>query len=69
VHEAPADAAETRDLAAGSDVRVWFSARTPWRVRTHAPELDGRALRITGLVLIGIGAVAGIAGIALLFLE
>jgi hypothetical protein len=69
VHEAPADTAETRDLAAGSDVRVWFSPRTPWRVRTHAPELDGRALRITGLVLIGIGAVAGIAGIALLFLE
>jgi hypothetical protein len=69
VHEAPADTAETRELAAGSDVRVWFSPRDPWRVRTHAPELDGRALRITGLVLIGIGAVAAVAGIALLFLE
>jgi hypothetical protein len=69
VHEAPADAPETRDLAAGSDVRVWFSPRAPWRVRTHAPELDGRALRVTGLVLIGIGAAAAVAGIALLFLE
>jgi uncharacterized protein YjeT (DUF2065 family) len=69
VHEAPADTAETRDLSPGSDVRVWFSPRAPWRVRTHAPELDGRALRITGLVLIGIGAVAAVAGIALLFLE
>ncbi|MBP2457801.1 hypothetical protein ABID70_000365 [Clavibacter michiganensis] len=69
VHEASADTPETRDLAAGSDVRVWFSPRAPWRVRTHAPELDGRALRVTGLVLIGIGAVAAVAGIALLFLE
>jgi len=69
VHEAPADTDETRDLAAGSDVRVWFSPRAPWRVRTHAPELDGRALRITGLVLIGIGAVAAVAGIGLLFIE
>jgi hypothetical protein len=69
VHEAPADTPETRDLAPGSDVRVWFSPRSPWRVRTHAPELDGRALRVTGLVLIGIGAAAAIAGVALLFLE
>ncbi|ALD12398.1 DUF3592 domain-containing protein [Clavibacter capsici] len=69
VHEASADAPETRDLPAGSDVRVWFSPRSPWRVRTHAPELDGRALRITGLVLIGIGAAAAVAGIAILFVE
>jgi len=69
VHEAPADTHDTRDLAAGSDVRVWFAPRSPWRVRTHAPELDGRALRVTGLVLIGIGAVAAVAGIVLLFLE
>jgi hypothetical protein len=69
VHEATADTPETRDLAAGSDVRVWFAPRAPWRVRTHAPELDGRALRVTGLVLTGIGAVAAVAGIALLFLE
>jgi hypothetical protein len=69
VHEAPADTPETRELAPGSDVRVWFSPRSPWRVRTHAPELDGRALRVTGLVLIGIGAAAAIAGVALLFLE
>ena len=69
VHEAPADSPETHDLPAGSDVRVWFSPRAPWRVRTHAPELDGRALRVTGLVLIGIGVLAAVAGIALLFLE
>lgn len=69
VHEAPADTPETHDLAAGSDVRVWFSPRAPWRVRTHAPELDGRALRVTGLVLIGIGVLAAVAGIVLLFLE
>lgn len=50
-------------------MRVWFSPRSPWRVRTHAPELDGRALRVTGLVLIGIGALAAVAGIVLLFLE
>ena len=69
VHEAEADAPETRDLPVGSDVRVWFSPRAPWRVRTHAPELDGRALRVTGLVLIGIGALAAVAGIVILFLE
>jgi hypothetical protein len=69
VHEAPADTPETRELAPGSDVRVWFSPRSPWRVRTHAPELDGRALRVTGLVLIGIGAAAAVAGVVILFLE
>ncbi|MBF4617188.1 sortase [Clavibacter sp. VKM Ac-2873] len=69
VHEAPADTPETHDLPAGSDAPVWFAPRAPWRVRTHAPELDGRALRVTGLVLIGIGVLAAVAGIVLLFLE
>ncbi|TFC90752.1 sortase [Cryobacterium sinapicolor] len=67
VHECPANTHETHGLAPGDDVPVWFSLRTPSRCRTHTPEVEGRALRLTGLILLGIGAASGVLGIVLLF--
>ncbi|TFC96140.1 MULTISPECIES: sortase [Cryobacterium] len=67
VHECPADTHETHRLAPGEDVPVWFNLRTPSRCRTHTPEAEGRALRLTGLILLGIGAASGVLGIVLLF--
>ena len=68
VHECPADTHETHRLVPGDDVRVWFRNRHPERCRTHDPDLDGKGLRLIGLVLLGIGVVAGVAGIVLMFL-
>lgn len=67
VHECPATTHETHRLAPGEDVPVWFNLRTPSRCRTHTPEAEGRALRLTGLILLGIGAASGVLGIVLLF--
>ena len=68
VHECPADTHETHHLVPGDDVCVWFRNRHPERCRTHDPDLDGKGLRLIGLVLLGIGVVAGVAGIVLMFL-
>ena len=68
VHECPADTHETHHLVPGDDVRVWFRNRHPERCRTHDPDLDGKGLRLIGLVLLGIGVVAGVTGIVLMFL-
>ena len=68
VHECPADTHETHHLVPGDDVRVWFRNRYPERCRTHDPDLDGKGLRLIGLVLLGIGVVAGVTGIVLMFL-
>ena len=68
VHECPADTHETHHLVAGDDVRVWFRNRRPERCRTHDPDLDGKGLRLIGLVLLGIGVLAGVVGIVLMFL-
>ena len=68
VHECPADTHETQHLVAGDDVRVWFRNRRPEKCRTHDPDLDGKGLRLIGLVLLGIGVLAGVAGIVLMFL-
>lgn len=68
VHECPANTPETQQLAPGDDVRVWFRNRHPERCRTHDPELDGKGLRLTGLVLLALGVVAAVVGIVLMFL-
>ena len=67
VHERPADTHESHHLVPGDDLRVWFRNRAPERCRTHDPDLDGKGLRLIGLVLLGIGALAGVAGIVLMF--
>ncbi|MDJ0377327.1 DUF3592 domain-containing protein [Cryobacterium sp. PH31-L1] len=68
VHERAADTHETHQLVPGDDVRVWFRNRQPEKCRTHDPDLDGKGLRLIGLVLLGIGVLAGVAGIVLMFL-
>jgi len=68
VHEGEATTPETHHLSPGSDVVLWFRRRSPERCRTHDPELDGKGLRLTGIVLLGLGVVAGIIGIVLMFL-
>ncbi|MBC7440937.1 MAG: sortase [Ramlibacter sp.] len=67
VHECPADTHETHRLPPGEDVPVWFNLRTPSRCRTHTPEAEGKALRLTGLVLLITGAASGVLGIVLMF--
>ena len=67
VHEARADSHETAHLEPGDDVTLWFNARAPERCRTHSPDHDGKALRLTGLSLIGLGVGSAILGIILLF--
>ena len=68
VHECPADTHETQHLVPGDDVRVWFRNSWPEKCRTHDPDLDGKGLRLIGLVLLGIGVLAGVTGIVLMFL-
>lgn len=67
VHEAPGTTHETHHLVPGDDVRVWFHSRTPSRCRTHDPALDGKALRMTGLILLGTGVAAALLGFVLMF--
>ena len=67
VQEARADSHETVHLQPGDDVTVRFNARSPERCRTHSPDHDGKALRLTGLILTGIGVGSAILGIVLLF--
>ena len=68
VHERPADTEETHKLEPGEDVHVWFRKRSPDRCRTHNPDLDGKAFRVIGLILLGIGVVAAVLGIVVMFL-
>lgn len=68
VHESPATSHESAGLAPGDDVPVWFRPRSPSRCRTYAPEHDGRALRLTGLILLGVGIAAALVGFVLLFI-
>lgn len=68
VHECPATTPETRHLPPGDDIPIWFNSRNPAHCRTHGPETEGRALRLTGLILLGTGVVAAVVGFVLMFL-
>jgi hypothetical protein len=68
VHECPATTHETHQLAPGQDVPVWFNSRTPSRCLTHTPEAEGKALRLTGLILLVTGGAAAILGFVLMFI-
>lgn len=50
----------------GIDIPLWFHARHPGRFRLDSPDLDGKALRVIGLVLLGAGVVSTLVGLALL---
>ena len=67
VHECPATTPETRHLPPGDDIPVWFNTRRPAQSSTHGPETEGKALRLTGLILLGTGAAAAVLGFVLMF--
>ena len=67
VHERAANTHESHRLAPGEDVQVWYHSRDASRGVTHAPESEGRALRVTGLILLGTGLVSAILGVVLMF--
>ncbi|ONI61470.1 hypothetical protein ALI44B_13740 [Leifsonia sp. ALI-44-B] len=69
VHEAPASTAEALRAQVGDDIPLWFNHRAPWICRTREPEIDGRTFRLIGWLLLGIGIVAAIVGIAIQFIE
>jgi hypothetical protein len=67
VHQTDATTAESAHLAPGSDITVYFRPRRPHVSRTDSPDHDGRAILTTGAVLLGIGLLAAIVGLVLLF--
>ncbi len=69
VHQMDANTPESAVLEVGTDIHVYFSPRRPDRMRTDSPAHDGRALLLLGGILLGIGILAWIAGLLLLFAE
>jgi len=67
VHERAANTHESHRLAPGDDVAVWYHSRDASRGVTHAPESEGKALRLTGLILLGTGLVSAVLGVVLMF--
>lgn len=69
LHVAPVPEDPDHPVAVGDEVEVYFDRSNPERGRLDDPAHDGRLLRVLGWVLTGIGALAAIAQIVLLFLE
>lgn len=67
LYEAPAIDDETQVLEPGDDVTVYVSPRDPSIGRTDDPKHEGRALRTTGWILLGLGGVAVVVQFVLLF--
>ncbi|MBB5643010.1 hypothetical protein [Cryobacterium roopkundense] len=68
VHAGHQNTHESQGLVPGDDIPVWFVPRSPDRCRTDDPSHDGRALRLTGLILVGVGVIAAIFGFVLMFI-
>ena len=69
LQSAPVEYAGDPPLAVGDEVKVYFDPRNPQKARLDDPSADGRALRLIGWILTGLGAGAGIAQLVLMFLE
>lgn len=67
LYEAPANEDETQRLEPGDDVTVYVNPRDPAVGRADDPTHEGRALRTTGWILVGVGVVALVAQLLLLF--
>ncbi len=67
LYEAPAIEDETQVLEPGDDVTVYVNPRDPSVGRTDNPLHEGRALRTTGWILLGLGIVAVVLQFVLLF--
>ncbi|SDZ27404.1 DUF3592 domain-containing protein [Herbiconiux ginsengi] len=68
LYEAPSIDDDTQVLEPGEDVTVYVSPRDPSVGRIDDPKHEGRALRTTGWILLGIGALAVVLQFVLLFL-
>jgi hypothetical protein len=68
LYEAPSIDDDTQVLEPGEDITVYVSPRDPSVGRIDDPKHEGRALRTTGWILLGIGALAVVLQFVLLFL-
>ncbi|WP_382304108.1 DUF3592 domain-containing protein [Herbiconiux sp. UC225_62] len=68
LYEAPSIDDDTQVLEPGEDVTVYVSPRDPSVGRIDDPKHEGRALRTTGWILLGIGVLAVVLQFVLLFL-
>jgi hypothetical protein len=67
LYEAPSIDDDTQVLEPGEDVTVYVSPRDPSVGRIDDPKHEGRALRTTGWILIGLGVLAVVLQFVLLF--
>jgi hypothetical protein len=67
LQSAPVPPGADEGLAPGDEIKVYMDMRRPDRGRLDPPSADGRVLRLTGWVLIGVGAAAGIVQVIALF--
>lgn len=68
LYEAPSIDDETQVLEPGDDITVYVNPRDPSVGRVDDPSHEGRALRTTGWILLGLGVVAIVVQFGLLFL-
>ncbi|WP_291056355.1 DUF3592 domain-containing protein [Herbiconiux sp.] len=68
LYEAPSIDDDTQVLEPGEDVTVYVNPRDPSVGRVDDPTHEGRALRTTGWILLGLGIVAVVVQFVLLFL-
>ncbi|GAA2231840.1 DUF3592 domain-containing protein [Herbiconiux moechotypicola] len=67
LYEAPSIDDETQVLEPGDDVTVYVNPRDPSVGRVEDPRHEGRALRMTGWILLGLGVGAVVLQLVLLF--
>jgi F0F1-type ATP synthase membrane subunit c/vacuolar-type H+-ATPase subunit K len=67
LYELPADTAETVHLEVGDDVELSVNPRRPEQARTDEAHLEGRTLRRTGWLVLGIGVAAVVLSLILMF--
>ncbi|MGA1838888.1 DUF3592 domain-containing protein [Herbiconiux sp. 11R-BC] len=67
LYEAPSTELDAPVLEPGDDVTVYVNPRDPAIGRIDDPKHEGRALRTTGWILLGLGAVAVVVQFVLLF--
>ncbi len=69
LRSAPVNSHEGDLPKVGDEVKVYFDRRNPDNGRLDDPAGDGRALRVVGWLLVGVGVAAGVAQLVALFLE
>jgi len=68
LHLQPITSAERSDFASPDGVRIFYQKRDPDRMRLEAMGHGQRVLRLLGLLLFGLGILAFIVSIALIFI-